>query len=73
MPATKRPKALYERGGYYLQRRKGRKALEIVWYDELRKRERSASARTEDVELGCAALDRLYLERSKGLRYPLGP
>ena len=66
MPAAKRPKPLYERGGYRLQRRSDRTALEIVWYDEDRKRERSASARTEDVELGRAALDRLYLERTKG-------
>ena len=66
MPATKRSKPLYERGGYQLRRREGRGALEIVWYDDERKRERSASARTEDVELGRAALDRLYLERTKG-------
>jgi hypothetical protein len=66
MPATKRSKPLYERGGYQLHRREGRTALEIVWYDDERKRERSASARTEDVELGRAALDRLYLEKTKG-------
>ncbi|MGY2733380.1 hypothetical protein [Sphingomonas sp. UYP23] len=66
MPATKRSKPLYERGGYQLHRREGRTALEIVWYDDERKRERSASARTENVELGRAALDRLYLEKTKG-------
>jgi hypothetical protein len=66
MPATKRNKPLYERGGYQLIRREDRKFLQIVWYDEERKRERGASARTEDVELGRAALDRLYLEKTKG-------
>ena len=66
MPATKRKKPLYERGGYKLFRRPGRSALEIVWYDDERKRERSVSAGTEDVEAGRAALDRLYLERTSG-------
>lgn len=66
MPATKRKKPLYERGGYKLVRRGDRKALEIVWYDDQRGRERSASAGTEDVEAGRAALDRLYLERTNG-------
>lgn len=66
MPAAKRKKPLYERGGYKLVRRDDRPALEIVWYDADRKRERSASAGTEDVEAGRAALDRLYLERTGG-------
>lgn len=66
MPATKRKKPLYERGGYKLVRRDGRTSLEIIWYDSERKRERSASAGTQDVEEGREALDRLYLERTKG-------
>ncbi|NYD89215.1 hypothetical protein [Sphingomonas melonis] len=65
MPASKRKKPLYERGGYKLVHREGR-ALEIIWYDTTRKRERSVSAGTEDVEEGRDALDRLYLERTKG-------
>ena len=66
MPATKRTKRLYERGGYKLVRREGRPALEIIWYDHDRKRERSASAGTSDLDAGRAALDRLYLERTGG-------
>ena len=66
MPATKRAKPVYQRGGYKLYRRADREAFEIVWYDDERKRERSASARTEDVAAARAALDRLYLERTRG-------
>ena len=66
MPATKRPKPLYSRGGYKLVRRPGRPSLEIVWYDAERARERSASARTQDVAIGREALDRIYLENTGG-------
>jgi hypothetical protein len=66
MPSTKRTKPLYQRGDFRLFRRQGRSALEIVWYDESRKRERSVSARTMDVAAGKEALDRIYLERTKG-------
>jgi hypothetical protein len=66
MPTSKRKKPLYARGNYRLQRRAGRNALEIIWYDSARKRERSASAGTEDVEQGRAALDRLFLEHTGG-------
>lgn len=66
MPATKRPKPLYQRGDYKLVRRADRPSLEIVWYDRERGRERSASAGTEDVEAGREALDRLFLERTRG-------
>lgn len=61
MPASKRPKPLYQRGDFRLYAREGRN-LEIVWYDEQRKRERSASAGTADVAQGKLALDRHYLE-----------
>lgn len=66
MPATKRPKPIYQRGDYKLVRRADRSSLEIVWYDRERGRERSASAGTEDVEAGREALDRLFLERTRG-------
>jgi hypothetical protein len=60
MPATKRPKPLYQRGAYALYPREGRN-LEIVWYDAERRRERSISAGTSDVAQGKLALDRKYL------------
>lgn len=66
MSKSNRTRPLYTRGDYKLVRRPDRPALEIVWYDANRGRLRSASARTEDVEEGKAALDRLYLERTKG-------
>ena len=61
MPITKRQKPLYQRGRYSLHRRDGRTNLEIVWYDEARKRERSQSAATGDLGKASLALDRLYL------------
>lgn len=61
MPRTKRAKPLYQRGPFRLYPRPGRN-LEIVWYDEQSRRERSASAGTEDVELGKLAVDRRYLQ-----------
>lgn len=61
MPRTKRPKPLYQRGPYRLYPRPGR-FLQIVWYDEQRKRERGVSAGTADVAQGRIELDRLYLE-----------
>lgn len=60
MPRTRRPKPLYRRGRFALYAREGRNH-EIVWYDEGRKRERSSSAGTVDLEEGKIALDRLYL------------
>ncbi|WP_103096552.1 hypothetical protein [Novosphingobium guangzhouense] len=63
MPRTKRPKPLYQRGQFSLYPRPGRHP-EIVWYDEDAKRERSASARTGDLEQARLALDRKYLEAS---------
>jgi hypothetical protein len=68
MPATKRPKPLYQRGDYALYRREGRANLEIVWYDGERKRERSISAGTGDLRDAKQALDRKFLEAS-GSRY----
>lgn len=61
MPSKKRPKPLYQRGRYALYRREDRGNLEIVWYDDERKRERSKSAGTGDVGKARTALDRLYL------------
>lgn len=64
MPRTKRPKPLYQRGSFALYKRADRANLEIVWYDDAAKRERSASAGTGDVREARAALDRRYLEAS---------
>ena len=61
MPSKKRPKPLYQRGRYSLHRREDRANLEIVWYDDSRKRERSASTGSSDLGKSRAALDRLYL------------
>lgn len=61
MPATKRPDPLYQRGKYRLYQRSGRN-LEIVWYDDERKRERSVSAGTADPAAGRLAVDRQYLK-----------
>lgn len=68
MPSTKRTKPLYQRGDFKLYRREGRPNLEIVWYDPVRKRERSTSAGTADVGQGRLALDRKFLE-SAGARH----
>lgn len=65
MPRTHRPDPLYQRGEYRLYPREGRN-LEIVWYDERRKRERSTSAGTTDLEAGRTALDRHYLRATGG-------
>jgi len=69
MPKTHRPKPLYQRGGYILYPRPGRN-LEIVWYDRDRRRERSISASTADVEAGKLALDRHYLQATGGEYIP---
>jgi integrase len=68
MPATKRAKPLYQRGDFRLYRRADREALEIVWYDGERKRERSASAGTRDDREARKAVDRLYL-KATGQRF----
>lgn len=67
MPATKRPKPLYQRGSYALYGRPGRN-LEIVWYDRERRRERSSSAGTRDVAEARIAVDRRFLT-SEGVRH----
>lgn len=69
MPRTRRPKPLYQRGAYRLYERPGRN-LEIVWYDRERKRERSTSAGTADVERGRIALDKHYLHATGGEYVP---
>ena len=69
MPRTRRPKPLYQRGDFRLYPREGRN-LEIVWYDGERRRERSASAGTADVEAGKIALDKLYLQTTGGEYVP---
>lgn len=61
MPKSRRQKPLYQRGPYRLVARPGRN-LDIIWYDERGKRERSVSAGSRDVGAGRAALDRLYLQ-----------
>jgi hypothetical protein len=65
MPRTRRAKPLYQRGPYALHPRPGRH-YEIIWYDWGRKRERSTSARTSDLEAARIALDRLYLAEHGG-------
>jgi len=67
MPATKRPKPLYQRGEFKLYWRADRGTLEIVWYDEARKRERSRSAGTSVEREGRIALDNLYVEKHGGI------
>ncbi|MEW4469051.1 hypothetical protein AB1K62_14585 [Parasphingorhabdus sp. JC815] len=61
MPRKKRPKPLYQRGEYRLYERKGRN-LEIIYYDQAKRRERSISAGTADIGQGKLALDREYLK-----------
>jgi len=61
MPASKRPKPLYQRGDFRLYAREGRN-LEIVWYDEAAGRERSVSTGTTDVEVAIKALDKRWLK-----------
>lgn len=70
MPRTKRPKPLYQRGGFALYPRSDRPNLEIVWYDNAGKRERSASTGTADVGKSRDALDRRYLESLGNHRCP---
>jgi hypothetical protein len=67
MPATKRPKPLYQRGEFKLFPGRGGGALEIVWYDERRKRERSRSAGTAEERKGRIAVDNLYVETHGGV------
>jgi hypothetical protein len=62
MPAKKRPKPIYQRGAFKLFAREDRANLEIVWYDQAAKRERSTSAGTDDRREAMLALDRRYLE-----------
>jgi hypothetical protein len=69
MPRTRRQKPLYLRGDFKLYPREGRN-LEIVWYDRERRRERIASAGTNDVEAGRIALDRFYLDKTGGEYIP---
>ena len=65
MPRTRRAKPLYQRGPFALHPRAGRH-YEIIWYDWGRKRERSASAGTSDLEAARIAVDRLYLAEHGG-------
>lgn len=69
MPKTHRPDPLYKRGELALYPREGRN-LEIIWYDRDRRRERSASAGTTDIEAGKIALDKLYLKATGGEYVP---
>ena len=65
MPRTRRTKPLYLRGTFALHERPGRH-FQIIWYDPERKRERSVSAGTSDLEAGRIAVDRLYLASNGG-------
>jgi hypothetical protein len=67
MPRTKRPKPLYQRGPFKLYPREGRNH-EIVWYDEQRGRERSASTGTADDDDARLELDRHYLS-TQGVKH----
>lgn len=69
MPGTRRSKPLYQRGEFALYPRPGRN-LEIVWYDRERRRERSASAGTTDVEGAKIELDKQYLLATGGEYIP---
>lgn len=64
MPKSRRPKPLYQRGGFRLDRRPDSPNLTITWYDPERKRERFASARTSDVEIAKRALDARFLAQT---------
>ena len=65
MPRTRRAKPQYQRGEFALYPRDGRH-YEIIWYDRARKRERSVSAGTSDLEAGRISVDRLYLASNGG-------
>lgn len=69
MPKSHRAKALYQRGEFALYPRPGRNH-EIVWYDAERRRERSISAGTNDLEGGRLALDKHYLRVTGGEYIP---
>ena len=69
MPKSHRAKALYQRGEFSLYPRPGRN-FEIVWYDRDRRRERSISAGTRDLEAGRIALDKHYLQVTGGEYIP---
>lgn len=64
--------ALYTRGKYRLEWDRKRDGslrspfLQIVWYDDAARRNRSKSTGTSQVEAAEDALDRLYLERERG-------
>lgn len=62
MPRTRRPKPLYQRGAFRLDRRPERDQLVITYYDPVKRRERGISAGTGDVEAAKAVVDRKYLE-----------
>lgn len=65
MPATRRAKPLYQRGGFRLDARPGRNHV-VTWYDVRTGRERSLSAGTTVLEDGKHALDAIYLEQTQG-------
>lgn len=66
MPKNHRPKPLYQRGNYRLDRRPDRKNLVITHYDPERKRERITSAGTDDLDVAKRNLDVLYIQNTPG-------
>jgi hypothetical protein len=66
MPRTRRSKPIYQRGEFRLYPREGRN-LEIVWYDEQRKRERCISAGTTDERTARIATDNEYVKKHGGI------
>lgn len=66
MPAKSREKPIYQRGSYRLDRRADRGNLVITWYDPERRRERSVSAGTADLDAAKRELDRRYNEATGG-------
>lgn len=72
MPPCSKSKRLYERGGYWLAWDRGNDRslrspyLTVFWYDAKRKRVRSASTGTTDLQEGQRWLDAWYLRETKG-------
>lgn len=66
MPKTRRPRPLYQRGNYRLDKRPDRENLQITFYDPVARRERITSAGTRDIDVAKRALDTLYSRNTAG-------